>query len=128
MDFEKLEDLAVEANLARNQNMRSKAKKLEEELLSHLTENQLFFPIEEEVLINKNSASYVYKKNKTYPALLEYIARILHVDIPIRIKQCKFGPGGIIVAAENKEEAKKTLHDCCHELQILIKAKEGHID
>jgi hypothetical protein len=128
MDFEKLEELAVEANLARNQNMRSKAKKLEEELLSHLTENQLFFPIEEEVLINKNSASYVYKKSKTYPALLEYIARILHVDIPIKIKQCKFGPGGIIIAAENKEEAKKTLHDCCHELQILIKAKEGHID
>jgi hypothetical protein len=128
MDFKKLEELAVEANLARNQNMRSKAKKLEEELLSHLTENQLFFPIEEEVLINKNSASYVYKKSKTYPALLEYIARILHVDIPIKIKQCKFGPGGIIIAAENKEEAKKTLHDCCHELQILIKAKEGHID
>jgi len=128
MDFEKLEELAVEANFARNQNMRSKAKEIEEVLLKTLTENELFFPVEEEVLISKNSASYVYKKNKTYAALLEFIARILHVDIPIKIKQCKFGPGGIIIAAENKEEAQKTLHDCCRELQILIKAKEGHID
>lgn len=128
MDFEKLEGMAVEANLARNQNMRSKAKKIEEDLLNTLTENQLFFPVEEEVLITKNSASYVYKKSKTYPALLEFIARILHVDIPIKIKQCKFGPGGIIIAADNKEEAQKILKDCCRELQILIKAKEGHID
>jgi hypothetical protein len=128
MDFEKLEELAVEANLARNQNMRSKAKKIEEELLNSLTENQFFFPVQEEVLITKNSASYVYKKSKTYPALLEFIARILHIDIPIKIKQCKFGPGGIIIAADNKEEAQKILKDCCRELQILIKAKEGHID
>jgi hypothetical protein len=128
MDFGKLEELAIEANLARNQNMRSKATKIEEELLNALTENHLFFPVEEEVLITKNSASYVYEKSKTYPALLEFIARILHVDIPIKIKQCKFGPGGIIITAENKEEAHKTLHDCCRELQILIKAKEGHLD
>lgn len=128
MDFEKLEELAVEANLARNQNMRSKAKEIEEDLLKTLTENKLLFPVEEEVLITENSASYVYKNSKTYQALLEFIARILHVDIPIRIKQCKFGPGGIIISAENKVQAQKTLDDCCRELQILIKAKEGHID
>lgn len=128
MDFEKLEELAFEANLARNQKMRSKAKEIEEDLLKILTENELFFPVEEEVLITKNSASYVYKNSKTYQALLEFIARILHVDIPIKIRQCKFGPGGIILAAENKEEAQKTLNDCSSELQILIKAKEGHID
>jgi hypothetical protein len=128
MDFEKLEELAVEANFARNQNMRSKAKEIEEDLLKTLTENELFFPVEEEVLFTKNSASYVYKNSKTYQALLEFIARILHVDIPIKIRQCKFGPGGIIIAAENKEEAQKTLQECCGELQILIKAKEGHID
>ena len=75
MDFDKLEELAIEANVARNQNMRSKAKKIEEDLLNTLTENQLFFPVEEEVLITKNSASYVYKKSKTYPALSEVIAR-----------------------------------------------------
>ena len=128
MDFEKLEDLATEVNLARNQNMRSKAKEVEEEMLKSLTENELNFPVEGDVLINKNSASFVYKNNKTYPALLEFIARILHVDIPIRIKESKFGPGGIIVAAGNKDEANKKLQECCHELQVLIKGKEGHLD
>ena len=128
MDFEKLEDLATEVNLARNQNMRSKAKEVEEEMLKSLTENELNFPVEGDVLINKNSASFVYKNNKTYPALLEFIARILHVDIPIRIKESKFGPGGIIVAAGSKDEANKTLQECCHELQVLIKGKEGHLD
>ena len=128
MDFEKLEDLATEVNLARNQNMRSRAKELEEEIWKCLTDNQLDFPVEADVLINKNFASFVYKNNKTYPALLEYIARILHVDIPVRIKESKFGPGGIIVVAANKDEAHKKLQECSNELQILIKGKLGHID
>ena len=128
MDFEKLEDRAYEANLARNQNMKLEATKIEEEILKNMTENQFLFPVEEEVLITKNSASFVYNNSKTYPSLLEFIGRILHVDIPIKINECKFGPGGIIISAENKEQAQKILHDCCHELQTLIKAKKGHID
>lgn len=128
MDFEKLEDLATEVNLARNQNMRSRAKEVEEEILKCLTDNQLDFPVEADVLINNNSASFVYKNNKTYPALLEYIARMLHVDIPIRIKESKFGPGGIIVATGNKDQAHKILQECSNELQGLLKGKEGHID
>jgi hypothetical protein len=128
MDFEKLEERAYEANVARNQNMKLEATKIEEEILKNMTENQFLFPVEEEVLITKNSASFVYNNSKTYPSLLEFIGRILHVDIPIKINECKFGPGGIIISAENKEQAQKILHDCCHELQILIKAKKGHID
>lgn len=128
MDFKKLEELAFEATVARNQNMKSKATKIEEEILKTMTENQLLFPVEEEVLISNNSASFVYKNSKTYPSLLEFIGRILHVDIPIKLNECKFGPGGIIISAENKEQAQKILHDCCHELQILIKAKKGHTD
>jgi hypothetical protein len=128
MDFEKLEDLAMEVNLARNQSMRSRSREVEDEMFKSLTENQLDFPVEENVLINNNSASFVYKNNKTYPSLLEFIARILHVDIPIRIKESKFGPGGIIVMAGNKEDALQVLHECCRELQLLIKGKEGHID
>ncbi|HYY85670.1 MAG TPA: hypothetical protein VE594_01045 [Nitrososphaeraceae archaeon] len=128
MDFQKLEDLANEVNLARNQNMRSKAAQIEEEILKSLTENELIFPVEQDVLINKNSASFLYKNNKTYPALLEFMARILHVDIPIRIRESKFGPGGIIVVAGNKDQANKILQECCNELQFLIKGKEGHLD
>ena len=128
MDFEKLEEWAIEANVARNQNMDSKATKIEEEILNNMTENKFLFPVEEEVLITKNYASFVYKNSKTYPSLLEFIGRILHVDIPIILNECKFGPGGIIISAENKEQAQRILHDCCHELQFLIKSKKGHID
>jgi len=128
MDFERLEKLADEANVARNQNLKLKAKKIEEEIMKNITEEDLVFPVEEEVLITKNSASFIYKNNKTYPSLLEFIGRILHVDIPIKINECKFGPGGIIVSASNKEQANKILLDCCHELQTLIRAKKGHID
>ena len=128
MDFEKLEERAYEAIVARNQNMKLEATKIEEEILKSMMENQFLFPVEEEVLMTKNSASFVYKNSKTYPSLLEFIGRILHVDIPIKINECKFGPGGIIISAENKEQAQKILHDCCRELQILIKAKKGHID
>jgi len=128
MDFEKLEERAYEANVARNQNMKLEATKIEEEILKSMMENQFLFPVEEEVLMTKNSASFVYKNSKTYPSLLEFIGRILHVDIPIKVNECKIGPGGIIISAENKEQAQKILHDCCHELQILIKTKKGHID
>jgi hypothetical protein len=128
MDFERLEKWADEANIARNQNMKQKAKKIEEEIMKNITEEDLVFPVEEKVLITKNSASYIYKNSKTYPALLEFIGRILHVDIPIKLNECKFGPGGIIISANNKEEANKILLDCCRELQTLIRAKKGHID
>jgi hypothetical protein len=128
MDFEKLEERAYEAIVARNQNMKLEATKIEEEILKSMMENQFLFPVEEEVLMTKNSASFVYKNSKTYPSLLEFIGRILHVDIPIQLNECKIGPGGIIISAENKEQAQKILHDCCHELQILIKTKKGHID
>ena len=128
MDFERLEKWADEANIARNQNMKQKAKKIEEEIMKNITEEDLVFPVEEEVLITKNSASYIYKNSKTYPALLEFIGRILHVDIPIKLNECKFGPGGIIISANNKEQANKILLDCCRELQTLIRAKKGHID
>jgi hypothetical protein len=128
MDFEKLEQWAFEANDARNQNMKSKATKIEEEILKAVTENQLLFPVDEEVLMTSNSASFVYKDGKTYPSLLEFIGRILHVDIPIKLNECKFGPGGIIIYAEDKEQAQRILHDSCHELQILIKAKKGNND
>jgi hypothetical protein len=128
MDFEWLEKWADEANIARNQNMKQKAKKIEEEIMKNITEEDLVFPVEEKVLITKNSASYIYKNSKTYPALLEFIGRILHVDIPIKLNECKFGPGGIIISANNKEQANKILLDCCRELQTLIRAKKGHID
>ena len=128
MDFKKLEELAYEVSVARNQNLRSKATKIEEEIFKNMMEGSLLFPVEDEILMTKNTASFVYKKGETYPSLLEFVGRLLHVDIPIKINQCKFGPGGVIVTANSKEEAQKILQVCTNELHTLIKAKEGYID
>ena len=128
MDFKKLEELAYEVSVARNQNLRSKATKIEEEILKNIMGGQLLFPVENEILLTKNTASFVYKKGETYPSLLEFVGRLLHVDIPIKINQCKFGPGGVIVSASSKEDAQKILQVCTNELHALIKAKDGHID
>ena len=124
MDFEKLEELAFEANVARNQNMKSKATKIEEEILKKMTENQLLFPVEEEILLTNNTASFVYKNNKTYPSLLEFIGRILHVAIPVKLNECKFGPGGIIISAENKQQAQKILDDCSMSYKFLSRQRK----
>ena len=128
MDFKKLEELAYEISVARNQNLRSKATKIEEEILKNIMGGQLLFPVENEILMTKNTASFVYKKGDTYTSLLEFVGRLLHVDIPIKINQCKFGPGGVIVSASSKEDAQKILQVCTNELHALIKAKEGNID
>jgi hypothetical protein len=89
-----------------------------------ITEQEDFlFPVNEEPLIDKNNASFIYKNNKTYPNQLEFIAKILHIDIPIVIDSCKFGPGEIDVVAENAKQAHQTLIDCSRELQRLIQAK-----
>ncbi|HSA72901.1 MAG TPA: hypothetical protein VLD84_03005 [Nitrososphaeraceae archaeon] len=128
MDFKKSEELAYEASVSRNQNLRSKATKIEEEILKNMMEGALLFPVEDEILMTKDTASFVYKKGETYPSLMEFIGRLLHVDIPIKINQCKFGPGGVIVTANSKEDAEKILQACTNELHALIKAKKRHID
>ena len=128
MDFKKLEELAYEVSVARNQNLRSKATKIEEVILKNMMDGPLLFPVEDEILMTKNTASFVYKKGETYPSLMEFVGGLLHVDIPIKINQCKFGPGGVIVTANSKEEAQKILQVCTNELHALIKAKEGYID
>ncbi len=125
MNFDKLEIYANEATEARHRNQSELSKKLETDVIRMLTEQELAFPIEENVLINKNSASFIYKNGKTYPHLIEFIAMILHIEIPIEIDQCKFGPGEIVVSANNPVEAHKILKDCSHKLQALIQAKQG---
>ena len=115
MDFKKSEELAYEASVSRNQNLRSKATKIEEQILKTMMEGPLLFPVEDEILMTKDTASFVYKKGETYPSLMEFVGRLLHVDIPIKINQCKFGPGGVIVTANSKEDAQKILQACTKE-------------
>lgn len=127
MNFDRLETYSEEANQARISDQIQVAEKLEEEIMKWIAEEELVFPVEKDVLINGDSASFLYKNNKTYPKLFEFIARTLHLEIPIEINSCKFGPGEIIVVARNTDQARQTLLECSHELQNLLKAKKGRI-
>ncbi len=123
MNFEQLEIYAKEAKEARASNQDELANKLIGNIMKFFTEQDFIFPVNEEALIDKDRASFIYKNNKTYPNLIEFIAKMLHVDIPILIGSCKFGPGEIVVSAKNAKEAHQSLTDCAHELQRLIQAK-----
>ena len=123
MNFDRLETYSEEANQARISDQIQVAEKLEEEIMKWIAEEELVFPVEKDVLINGDSASFLYKNNKTYPKLFELIARTLHLEIPIEINSCKFGPGEIIVVASNADKARQALLECSHELQNLLKAK-----
>lgn len=127
MNFDRLETYAEEANQARSSDQMQVAEKLEEEIMKWIAEEELIFPVEKDVLINGDSASFLYKNNRTYPKLFEFIARTLHLEIPLEINNCKFGPGEIIVVASNNDQAQQTLLECSHELQNRLKAKKGRI-
>jgi hypothetical protein len=127
MNFDRLETYAEEANQARSSDQMQVAEKLEEEIMKWIAEEELVFPVEKDVLINGDSASFLYKNNRTYPKLFEFIARTLHLEIPLEINNCKFGPGEIIVVASNNDQAQQTLLECSHELQNRLKAKKGRI-
>ena len=127
MNFDRLETYAEEANQARISDQIQVAEKLEEEIMKWIVEEELVFPVEKDVLINRNSSSFLYKNNRTYPKLFELIARTLHLEIPIEINSCKFGPGEIIVVASNADKARQALLECSHELQNLLKSQKGRI-
>lgn len=123
MKFEQLEIYAKEANEARAKNQDQMAGKLISDIMKFIKEHDFTFPVNEEALIVDDSATFIYKNNKTYPNLMEFVAKLLHVDIPILVGSCKFGPGEIVVSAKNISEAHRILTECTRELQKLVQAK-----
>lgn len=123
MNFDQLETYIREANEARAKNQDQMARKLISDIMKFIKEHDLVFPVNEQTLIVDDSATFIYKNNKTYPNLVEFIAKLLHIDIPILVGSCKFGPGEIVVSAKNVSEAHQRLTECTRELQRLVQAK-----
>jgi hypothetical protein len=123
MNFDQLEIYTREANEARAKNQDQMARKLISDIMKLIKEQDFVFPVNEEALIVDESATFIYKNNKTYPNLMEFIAKLLHVDIPLLVGSCKFGPGEIVVSAKNVSEAHQGLTECTRELQKLVQTK-----
>lgn len=127
VDFDQIEELAKEYIELKKGEQESKSKKAVINLMDLLSSKDFAFPLKKEVAESNGTVTYLYLNNKTYPHLFEFIAEILHLEIPIIINNVKFGPGEIIVNSDNEKDAKQELDSCVKELQKLIRGKKNKV-
>jgi hypothetical protein len=96
-------------------------------IIDSISSPDFVFPLKKEGVVSNETTTYVYINNLTYPNLFEFIAEMLHLEIPITIHDSKFGPGEIIVNKGNEQEAKQELGSSVKELQKLIHAKKSSV-
>jgi len=123
MNFDQLDECIYLVKHARNANKDEKSKKLKGKIIDFILSENFIFPVEKKVLINDNSASFVYKGNKTFMNTFEFLSELLELEIPFHLNGCKFGPSEIIVAATNEENAKSKLEENTHRLQNMVRTK-----
>lgn len=83
------------------------------------------FPLKKETQTANGITTYIYENNATFPALYNFLAEILHSEIPIEIGAVKLGPGEITVNKEKKNEADTALKASVKELRELVHAKRS---
>lgn len=120
MNFDELEESVQELeNLSKEDP--KKASEIKNNIIQRLKTEKFEFPVEDEVLLNNGNASFIYKNNKTYPNLFTFFGKIFNMDIPITISICKFGPGEILLKADNRTQALENLSNGTQEFHRLIK-------
>ena len=127
LDFDKLEGLAKEYVELKKGEGEPESKNIALKLIDLISSTDFAFPLKKEVVESNGTTTYVYINNNTYPNLIEFIAEMLHVKIPIIINNAKFGPGEIIVNKDNEKDAKQELDFCVKELQKLIIGKKNKV-
>jgi hypothetical protein len=127
VDFEKLEELAKEYVESKKHKGESEATNASLKLIDQISSTDFAFPLKKEAIESNGTTTYVYINNNTYPNLIEFVAQILHLTIPIMINNAKFGPGEIIVNKDKEKEAKQDLLSSVKELQKLISGKRNKL-
>ncbi len=127
VDFDKLEKLAKEYTKLKKDKKESNLKNTAISLIDSIVSEDFAFPVNKEAMESNGTITFIYINNNTYPFLIEFIAEILHVKIPIIINQAKFGPGEIIITKENEKDAEQELDSCVKELQKLINGKKNKV-
>ena len=119
MNFDELEESVQELEILSKEDPK-KASVIENNIIQRLKTEKFEFPVEDEVLLNNGNASFIYKNNKTYPNLFTFFGKIFNKDIPITIGVCKFGPGEILLKANNRTQALENLSNGTKEFHKLI--------
>jgi hypothetical protein len=130
--LDELEELAKKYAVLKQQENASESDNVELarlaiKIIDSISSESFTLPLEKDALSSEGATTYIYQKNATYPAIFDLIAEVLHITVPIEIDRVKFGPGEILVAAQDKSEADIELELSTKELQKLVYARRAEI-
>lgn len=130
--LDELEELAKKYAMLKQQENASESDKVELarlaiKIIDSISSVSFTLPLEKDALSSEGATTYIYQKNATYPAIFDLIAEVLHITVPIEIGRVKFGPGEILVVAQDKSEADIELELSTKELQKLVYARRAEI-
>jgi hypothetical protein len=130
--LDELEELAKKYAVLKQQENTSESDKVELarlaiKIIDSISSVSFTLPLEKDALSSEGATTYIYQKNATYPAIFDLIAEVLHITVPIEIDRVKFGPGEILVAAQDKSEADIELELSTKELKKLVYARRAEI-
>ena len=130
--LDELEELAKKYEILKQQENTSESDRAELaslaiKIIDSISSASFFLPLEKDALSSDGATTYIYKNNATYPAIFDLLAEVLHITVPIEIGRVKFGPGEILVAAQDKREADIELELSIKEMQKLVYARRAEI-
>jgi hypothetical protein len=130
--LDELEELAKKYEILKqqenaNESDRVELARLAIKIIDSISSASFFLPLEKDALSSDGATTYIYQNNATYPAIFDLLAEVLHITVPIEIGRVKFGPGEILVAAQDKREADIELELSIKEMQKLVYARRAEI-
>ena len=130
--LDELEELAKKYEILKQQENASESDRAELaslaiKIIDSISSASFFLPLEKDALSSDGATTYIYQNNATYPAIFDLLAEVLHITVPIEIGRVKFGPGEILVAAQDKREADVELELSIKEMQKLVYARRTEI-
>jgi hypothetical protein len=130
--LDELEELAKKYEILKqqenaNESDRVELARLAIKIIDSISSASFSLPLGKDALSSDGATTYIYQNNATYPAIFDLLAEVLHITVPIEIGRVKFGPGEILVAAQDKREADIELELSIKEMQKLVYARRTEI-
>ena len=130
--LDELEELAKKYEILKQQENANESDRVELahlaiKIIDSISSASFSLPLEKDALSSDGATTYIYQNNATYPAIFDLLAEVLHITVPIEIGRVKFGPGEILVAAQDKREADIELDLSIKEMQKLVHARRTEI-
>lgn len=130
--LDELEELAKKYAQLKQQNNANESNQVELarlaiRIIDSISSTSFFLPLEKDTLASDGTTTYIYQNNATYPAVFDLLAEILHMTVPIEVGRVKFGPGEILVTAQDRSEADIELELSTKEVQKLVHARRAEI-